>query len=61
MYLKLSFGGLEFDSSEFILRILINSPQDFEAEETKTHNFMCTINRQNIAVSSARADGNGAY
>ena len=55
MYLKLFFRGLEFDSSEFILGILVNSPQNFQAEEkpstseTKKRNFMCTINRQKIA------------
>ena len=67
MYLKLFSRGLEFDSSEFILGILINIAQDSyvakkpSTSETKTNNFMSTIITKKIAVLPAGTDWNGVY
>ena len=57
----------EFESTEFILGILVNNPLNFEVtekpvvEQTRKHNFMCTMNRKKIPIGSEKADGNGAY
>ena len=46
---------------------LVNNPHNFKVaekpvvEQTRKHNFMCTMNRKKIPIESAKADGNGAY
>ena len=57
----------EFESTEFILGILVNNPLNFKVtekpvvEQTRKHNFMCTMNRKKITIGSEKADENGAY
>ena len=50
----------EFESTEFILGILVNNPLNFKVtekpvvEQTRKHNFMCTMNRKKIPIGSEK-------
>ena len=55
----------EFEKAEIIFNLLLNNPHEFEystkPSAEREHNFMCTLNIDNVPISSARADDNGAY
>jgi len=54
----------DFEKAEFILKILTNTPQDFEVKEIPpltSENSMFTLNRNVVPVATARADNNGSY
>ena len=55
----------EFEKTEFILGLLLNSPENLEQTSPPTSlevdNFVCTLNRNKVSVADAKADGKGAY
>ena len=55
----------DYEKAEIIFNVLLNNPYDFELQSkpsaARGHNFMCTLDMNNVSVASARADDNGAY
>ena len=54
----------DITDSATLLNVILCNPEDFEMKQKPVgirKNFFCTLDRENIPVSSAKADDNGAY
>ena len=54
----------DITDSATLLNVILCNPEELEMKQKPVgirKNFFCTLDRENISVSSAKADDNGAY